>query len=161
MKKILSSLAILGLLASFTLPQAQAATDEQWVKTPPPTSEPSWGIAMSEDTGAQAPIAELISVKSDDYKADLAKVFAIKSCKSYKSDECPRDEYQRYTTPLGFCSADSQNNCVEEVIARGTDGKKLNVKFLRNFPEENKYDFTGDDDFNLPEGATTFLVDIP
>ena len=161
MKKILTSLSIVGLLASLVLPQAHAATDEQWAKTPPPTSEPSWGIAMSEDTGAQAPIAELISVKSDDYKADLGKVLAIKACKSYKSDECPRDEYQRYTTPVGFCSAESQSNCVEEVIARSSDGKKLNVKFLRNFPEEGKYDFTGDDDFNLPEGATTFLVDIP
>ena len=161
MKKILASLTIVGLLASFVLPQAQAATDEQWVKTPPPTSEPSWGIAMNEDTGAQAPYAELISVKSDDYKVDLGKVLAIKACKSYKSEECPRDEYQRYTTPLGFCSADSQSNCVEEVIARGIDGKNLSVKFLRNFPEESTYDFTGDDEFNLPEGATTFLVDIP
>ena len=160
-KKILSSLVIVGLLASFVLPQAHAATDEQWIKTGPPTSEPSWGIAMNEDTGAQAPYAELISVKSDDYKADLGKVLAIKACKSYKSEECPRDEYQRYTTPLGYCSADSQSNCVEEVIARGPDGKKLSVKFLRNFPEENKYDFVGDDEFNLPEGATTFLTDIP
>lgn len=161
MKKILTSLTIVGLLASFVLPQAQAATDEQWVKTGPSTSEPSWGIAMNEDTGAQAPYAELISVKSDDYKVDLGKVLAVNACKSYKSDECPRDEYQRYTTPLGFCSVDSQSNCVEEVIARGTDGKNLSVKFLRNFPEESNYDFTGDDDFNLPEGANTFLVDIP
>ena len=160
-KKILSGLTIAGLFASLVLPQAQAATDEQWTKTPPPTAEPSWGIAMSEDTGAQAPYAELISVKSDDYKAELGKVLAIKACKSYKSEECPRDEYQRYTTPLGFCSADSQSNCVEEVIARSSDGKKLNVKFLRNFPDESKYDFAGDDEFNLPEGATTFLAEIP
>lgn len=161
MKKILTSLTIVGLLASLVLPQSQAATDEQWVKSAPPTSEPSWGIVMDEDTGTQAPFAELISAKSDDYKAELGKVLAIKACKSYKSDECPRDEYQRYTTPLGFCTVDSQSNCVEEVITRASDGKKLSVKFLKNFPEESTYDFTGDDDFNLPEGATTFLVDIP
>jgi hypothetical protein len=161
LKKILSGLTIAGLLAAFVLPQAYAASDEQWEKTPPPTAEPSWGIAMNEDTGAQAPYAELISVKADNYETDLGKVLAVKACKSYKSDECSRDEYQRYTTPLGFCSTDSQSNCVEEVLARGSDGKKLSVKFLRNFPEESTYDFAGDDDFNLPEGATTFLVDIP
>jgi hypothetical protein len=80
MKKFLSGLTVVGLLASLVLPQAQAATDEQWEKTGPPTSEPSWGIAMNEDTGAQAPYAELISVKSEKCSLlRLVKVIRVKS----------------------------------------------------------------------------------
>ena len=49
MKKLLSALTVVGLLATLVLPQAQAVTDEQWYKSGPPTTEPSWGIAMVED----------------------------------------------------------------------------------------------------------------
>ena len=56
-----------------------------------------------------------------------------------------------------FCA----RNIHEEVIAKDASGAKLEVKFLRNFPDENKYDFVGDGAANLPDGCTTFLVDIP
>ncbi len=160
-KKILSGLTVAGLLASFVLPQAHAAPDEQWVKTPPPTSEPSWGILMAEDTGTQAPIAELISVKAENYVGQGGKVLEVKACKDFTEAECPRDQYQRYTTPLNLCLSEKDGNCVEEVIAKDSTGSKLAVNFLRNFPEENPYDFVGDIASNLPDGGTTFLVDIP
>ena len=87
MKKILTSLTIVGLLASFVLPQAQAATDEQWYKSGPPTTEPSWGIAMVEDTGDQSPQSYLLSVKAEEYVTDRGKVLGVKSCKNYTDAE--------------------------------------------------------------------------
>ena len=158
--RILSLLSIAGLALSL-ISTAVAAPDEQWVKTGPPNNEPSWGILMAEDTGTQAPIAELISVKAENYEGQGGKVVAVKACKDFTEAECPRDQFQRYTTPLNLCLSEKDGNCVEEVIAKDSSGAKLEVNFLRNFPEENKYDFVGEPLANLPDGGTTFLVDIP
>ena len=157
-----SKLLALLLIFSFAIPvSAIAAPDEQWIKTGPPSEGPSWGILMNEDTGTQAPVAELISVKADNYEGIGGKVTAVKACKDFTEVECPRDQYQRYSTPLNLCLSAKDANCVEEIIAKDASGTKLEVKFLRNFPEENKFDFVGDVAANLPDGGTTFLVDIP
>jgi len=158
--RIISLLSAVGLTFSL-VGSAVAAPDEQWIKTGPPNNEASWGILMAEDTGTQAPVAELISVKAENYVGEGGKVTAVKACKDFTEAECPRDQYQRYATPLNLCLSDKDANCVEEVIAKDASGAKLEVKFLRNFPEENKYDFVGDVAANLPDGGTTFLVDIP
>jgi len=158
--RVLSLLSAVGLALSL-VSSAVAAPDEQWIKTGPPNNEPSWGILMAEDTGTQAPVAELISVKADNYVGQGGKVTAVKACKDFTEVECPRDQFQRYATPLNLCLSDKDANCVEEVIARDASGAKLEVNFLRNFPEESKYDFVGDVAANLPDGGTTFLVDIP
>jgi hypothetical protein len=158
--RIFSLLSAVGLALSL-ISSAVAAPDEQWIKTGPPNNEPSWGILMAEDIGTQAPIAELVSVKAENYVGQGGKVTAVKACKDFTEAECPRDQFQRYSTPLNLCLSDKDANCVEEVIARDASGAKLEVNFLRNFPEENKYDFIGDAAANLPDGGTTFLVDIP
>ncbi len=158
--RVLSLLSAMGLTLSL-IGSAVAAPDEQWIKTGPPNNEPSWGILMAEDTGTQAPVAELISVKAESYEGMGGKVTAVKACKDFSEAECPRDQYQRYATPLNLCLSDKDANCIEEVIARDSAGTKLEVKFLRNFPEENEFDFVGDVAANLPDGGTTFLVDIP
>jgi hypothetical protein len=158
--RVLSLLSAVGLALSL-VSSAVAAPDEQWIKTGPPDNEPSWGILMAEDTGTQAPIAELVSIKADNYEGKGGKVTAVKACKDFTEAECPRDQFQRYATPLNLCLSEKDANCVEEVIARDASGAKLEVNFLRNFPEENKYDFVGDAAANLPDGGTTFLVDIP
>ena len=64
--RIISLLSAVGLTFSL-VGSAVAAPDEQWIKTGPPNNEASWGILMAEDTGTQAPVAELISVKAENY----------------------------------------------------------------------------------------------
>jgi hypothetical protein len=157
---VLSLLSAVGLTFS-VLTSATAAPDEQWIKTPPPSAVPSWGILMAEDIGTQSPVAELISVKAENYVGQGGKVLAVKACKNFTEAECPRDQYQRYSTPLNLCSTEKDGNCVEEVIARDASGAKLEVNFLRNYPVEKEFDFVGDPGSNLPDGGTTFLVDIP
>ncbi|MFM9151340.1 MAG: hypothetical protein ACKOPU_03595 [Candidatus Planktophila sp.] len=158
--RVVSLLSTTAIVLSL-LSTAYAAPDEQWIKTGPPNDVPSWGILMAEDTGTQSPIAELISVKADSYEGQGGKVLEVKACKDFTEVECPRNQFQRYTTPLNLCLTEKDANCVEEVIARDATGAKLEVNFLRNFPEENPYDYVGDSAANLPDGGTTFLVDIP
>jgi hypothetical protein len=160
-KKILSSLAIVGLFAAFVLPQAQAASDEQWYKSGPPTTEPSWGIAMVEDTGDQSPNSYLLSIKAEEYQTERGKVLGVKACKDYTEVECPRSEFQTYAAALSACENASDTDCVLEVSATKADGAKLPVEFVRNFPAENEFKFVGDSSVGLPNGDTTYLVKIP
>lgn len=159
--KTLSSLTVIGFLVAFTLPQAQATTDEQWIKTAPPTSEPSWGIAMVEDTGDQSPSSYLLSIKAEEYKTERGKVLSVKACKNYTKAECPPTEFQSYAAALSACDNNADDNCVLDVSARKANGTKLDVKFVRNFPAEHKYKFLGDSSVGLPNGDTTYLVRIP
>ena len=161
MKKILTSLTIVGLLASFVLPQAQAATDEQWYKSGPPTTEPSWGVAMVEDTGDQSPQSYMLSVKAEEYVTDRGKVLGVKACKDYTEAECSRSEFQTYAAALSACENSADTDCVLEVSATKASGSKLAVEFVRNFPDENTFKFVGDSSVGLPNGDSTYLVKIP
>ena len=161
MKKILSSLAIVGLFAAFVLPQARAASDEQWYKSGPPTTESSWGIAMVEDTGDQSPNSYLLSIKAEEYQTERGKVLGVKACKDYTEVECPRSEFQTYAAALSACENASDTDCVLEVSATKASGAKLAVEFVRNFPDENSFKFVGDSSVGLPNGDSTYLVKIP
>jgi hypothetical protein len=161
MKKFLSALTVVGLLATLVLPQAQAATDEQWYKSGPPTSEASWGIAMVEDTGDQSPQSYLLSIKADQYETERSKVLSVKSCKNYTDAECPRDEFHTYAAALSACDNAADNDCVLEVSATKANGSKLAVEFVRNFPAENSFQYVGDSSVGLPNGDSTYLVRIP
>jgi hypothetical protein len=160
-KRIFSGLTVIALLTSLVLPHAQAATDEQWVKSAPPTSAPSWGIAMVEDTGDQSPHSYMLSVKAEEYVTERGKVLGVKACKNYTDADCPHNEFQSYAAALSACENTADDNCVLDVSAVKADGTKLAVEFVRNFPAENKFEFVGDSSVGLPNGDTTYLVRIP
>jgi len=161
MKKLLSSLTVVGLLATLVLPQAQAVTDEQWYKSGPPTTESSWGIAMVEDTGDQSPSSYMLSIKAEEYQTERGKVLGVKACKDYTEAECSRSEFQTYAAALSACENAADTDCVLEVSATKTNGSKLAVEFVRNFPDENAFKFVGDSSVGLPNGDSTYLVKIP
>jgi hypothetical protein len=161
MKKFLTGLTVVGLLASLVLPQAQAATDEQWYKSGPPTSEASWGIAMVEDTGDQSPSSYMLSIKAEEYQTERGKVLGVRACKDYTEAECSRSEFQTYAAALSACENAADTDCVLEVSATKANGSKLAVEFVRNFPDENAFKFVGDSSVGLPNGDSTYLVKIP
>jgi hypothetical protein len=161
MKKFLSGLTIIGLLATLVLPQAHAVTDEQWYKSGPPTTEPSWGIAMVEDTGDQSPSSYMLSIKAEEYQSERGKVLGVKACKDYTEAECSRSEFQTYAAALSACENTADTDCVFEVSATKANGSKLAVEFVRNFPAENSFQYVGDSSVGLPNGDSTYLVKIP
>ena len=160
-RNFLKFAGIFALAGALIAPTAQAVSDEQWYKSGPPSNEASWGIAMVEDTGDQSPHSYLLSIKAEEYQTDRGKVLGVKSCKDYTEAECPRTEFQTYTAALSACENSADENCVQEVSAKKTDGTKLAVEFVRNFPAENKFEFVGDSSVGLPNGDTTYLVRIP
>ncbi len=160
-RNLLKFAGIFALAGALLAPTAQAVTDEQWYKSGPPTNEPSWGIAMVEDTGDQSPQSYLLSIKADQYETERGKVLSVKSCKNYTDAECPRDEFHTYAAALSACENTADDNCVLDVSAKKADGTKLAVEFVRNFPVENSFKYVGDSSVGLPDGDTTYLVRIP
>ena len=167
-KVLIGSLAALTLftfagpsLADTSSPPA-SVSDEEWQKSPPPTSDASWGILAQGITQTFTMFAhpQLMSFKADRYEIGTGKVLSVKVCRSFAESECPRDEYQKYGAPLGMCNADSLD-CIEEVGATSSSGEKLSVNFVKEFPGKTGWDFVGNATYNLPTSGSSFLVDVP
>jgi hypothetical protein len=161
MKKILSALSF-TLFSIFLISNSYATSDEEWRQTPPPSSDASWGILAQGITQSYSTFAHpnLMSFAADKYEIGKGKILSVKVCHSFATTECPRDEYQKYGSPLGICINES-TDCVEEVGAISPEGKKLEVKFIKDFPGKTGLEFQGDPAANLPTSGSSFLVDIP
>ena len=160
MKKFLAlviGVAFLG--SSLTIVHADVIPDEQWVKTGPTAEGGSWGINTAD--GFEAPAAYLTSTKADNYDPNAGKTISVSTCTSFENSVCPHDEYQYFETPLSFCATATDFDCVKDVFATKDDGTKIDYKFVRNFPESNKYAFKGDRLAKLPNSGYSVVVDIP
>lgn len=120
-----------------------------------------WGMQARGITGTMAISSQpaLLSFLSDEYIVTKSEVKGVKLCGSFPSSDCPTSQFTRFVTPFGMCK-DFKTDCIEEVFAE-SDGKKLEVKFVRYFPESTETKFSGNEEVNLPSSATTFLISIP
>lgn len=161
MKKLLSVILAIAL-SSFVITANAAAPDEEWRQSPPPTADASWGILAQGITQTYTMFAhpQLMSFKADKYEIGTGKVLTVKACNSFAESECPRDEFQKYGSPVGMCNADS-SDCIEEVAATTATGEKLAVNFVKDFPGKTGWEFVGDKAANLPTSGSSFLVDVP
>jgi hypothetical protein len=162
MKKLLAILIGLAILGgTVTSVSAADIPDEQWTQTSPTEAGGSWGIAMTDDLGLESPVGYLVSIKSDTYQWGSGKQLAIRTCSSFPSANCPSDEYQEFTTPVGLCSSGNDYDCVDQILAEKADGTKLPYTFVRSFPETNQFAFSGNKESKLPKSGNSFIVDIP
>lgn len=160
MKRILIALIGLALVAgSATSVRAADLPDEQWLKTGPTEEGGSWGINTAD--GFESPVGYMTSTKADTYDDATGKTISVTTCSSFRSSECPRNEYQGFETPLSFCSSNSDTDCIKDVLINKEDGTKIDFKFVRNFPETNKFAFTGDLAARLPDSGHSVLIDVP
>ena len=159
-----ASVSLILTLLTLNLAPASSAgiPDEEWQKSGPPTSSPSWGFLSRAITETSVEFAHpyLMSFTADKYEVGTGKVLKVKKCNSMPTTECPLTEFQRYSTPLGMCAGD-EGDCIESVTAKNFEGKNLSVRFLRNFAEKTGWEFEGDRKLNLPKSGQQFLVDIP
>jgi hypothetical protein len=161
-KKLLTVLIGFALVAgSASSVRAADIPDEQWVKTGPTEAGGSWGIAMTDNLGSESPVGYLVSIKSDTYMYGSGKQLSARTCSSFPSADCPTDEYQAYETPIGMCKDDSDFDCVADLITNKADGTKLEYKFVRSFPDTNRFAFKGNKSAKLPNSGNSIVVDIP
>jgi hypothetical protein len=152
---------ILTLVLALSLLSVSAQANASWKPSPPPTSDPYWGILAQGIVQSYATFAgpALLSFTADRYVLNEGKVLTVDSCSTFPNDACPESEYQRYVSPMGMCK-NYEKDCVEEVFAF-QGGKKLEVNFQRYFPMPTSQSFKGNSSFNLPTSGSTFLVSIP
>lgn len=160
MKKFLALLIGIAVAAgSGTSVGAADIPDEQWVKSGPTATGGSWGINTAD--GVESPAAYLTSTKADNYDPGTGKTISVSTCSSFEESICPHNEYQYFETPLSFCANPEDFDCVADILASKEDGSKLDYKFVRHFPESNKYAFKGDKNAKLPNSGYSVVVDIP
>ena len=140
-----------------------AATDEAWVQTPPPTAEASWGILAQgiSQTYTSFATPSLMSFTSDGYQFGVSKVIAVKKCDAMGGADCPLSEFQKYHSPMSFCSASNSTDCIQEVTAKSASGASLQVNYLGPYGGDPSWSFKGNSSMNLPTSGQSFLVDIP
>jgi hypothetical protein len=82
-------------------------------------------------------------------------------CQKIGDKGCEAEKYFQYNALLGLCDSVNTTNCVTEVFATNTEGKRIVGKFVEDFPGKTAYTYPGDPSVGLPAGASSFIVDFP
>jgi hypothetical protein len=82
-------------------------------------------------------------------------------CQKIGDKGCEATKYFQYNALLGLCDSTITTNCVSEVFATSSSGKRVVGKFVEDFPGKTQYSFPGDPNIGLPAGASSFIVDFP
>ena len=161
MKKLIAILSVF-LIFSTGLASAGVVPDEQFVRSAPPTDAPSRGMAIddAETMGIFSTMQAHVGNGSIMGKSPLESRV---NCESIGAKDCEIDSKNlfMYRAALDYCENSTSVDCVKSVGAIDKDGSKLAVNFVENFPKVAANGFKGNADLKLPDGKTTFIVDIP
>ncbi len=163
MKKSITALvAICLMFLSITAVNAFDYPDEQWMPSGPPTEASSYGMELRAGGNEPAnPYSYIMNFKTDGYVMQQSKVLDVKECKSLTSAECAKPGWLNYVALLGMCDSTNTVDCVESISAKKEDGTDLPVTYAGNFPLDNIREYKGNSNLNLPNGKSSFLLDIP
>jgi hypothetical protein len=141
---------------------AQAATvpDEQFAIANPPTDDRYTGINLADINFSVDSISMLEAFTADGTNRNSTILTKVQ-CQKIGDVGCESDKYFQYNALLGPCDLTTATNCVSEVFATNSAGKRVVGKFVENFPGTTKYTYPGDPTVGLPTGASSFIVDFP
>ena len=134
--------------------------DEQFVITNPLTDERHTGINLADINFSVNSISMLEAFTADGTTRD-SRILAKVQCQKIGDVGCESEKYFQYNALLGLCDSTLTTNCVAEVFATNSAGKRVVGKFVENFPGTTKYTYPGDATVGLPTGASSFIVDFP
>ena len=163
MKKIRTTvIAIALVLATGAQGIAFAAVvpDEQFVITNPLTDDRHTGIKLADVNFSVDSISMLEAFTADGTTRD-SRILTKVQCQKIGDAGCESDKYFQYNALLGLCDSTLTTNCVAEVFATNSAGKRVVGKFVENFPGKTSYTYPGDASVGLPTGASSFIVDFP
>ena len=161
MKKLIGLLSLL-LLLPIAIANADLVPDEQFIRTGPPTDAPSRGMVI-DDAETMAIFSSLQAHTGNGSIMGQSPLESRVNCTSVGSIDCEVDTKNlfMYRAALDFCANSTSSDCVKSVGAIDKNGKILAVNFVENFPKVAPNGFQGDAALKLPDGKTTFIVDIP
>lgn len=124
-------------------------------------------LRMSSSAHIQYQVDEQFRDKNQ-WEIGLDKIKNFRECRGDGSNCFPRqgtsnENYRnKYTAVLGGCRTDKDLNCVMSLNVTTSDGKLHEGTILfDNFRGESLQNFKGNPKIDLPDGNSSFLVDIP
>lgn len=149
-------------LTSISFPHAIAVDtpDEQFVIPLSPSGDRYTALYVQDNGALRNPVVKLEAKDSISHRAD-DEISSLVVCKQVGANGCDLDKYLQFDTVLSRCDSFNIHNCVSAVSAINDSGKKFQVDYLDKYPASQPYSYIGDIKLNLPNGGTSFLVDIP
>lgn len=163
MKKFRSVVVAISLVIATGIPGMATGAgipDEQFVIVNPPTDDRYTGINLADTNFAVDSISMLEAFTADGTSRDSTILTKVQ-CQKIGDVGCESEKYFQYNALLGPCDSTLLTNCVSEVFATNSAGKRVVGKFVENFPGTTKYTYPGDATIGLPTGASSFIVDFP
>ena len=140
--------------------QAAVIPDEQFVISNPLSDDRYTGINLADVNFSVDSISMLEAFTADGTSRD-SRILTKVQCQKIGDVGCESDKYFQYNALLGLCDSTLVTNCVSQVFATNSAGKRVVGKFVENFPGTTKYTYPGDSTVGLPTGASSFIVDFP
>ena len=153
-----SVLLIAVVLVSPTLAHGVDSIPEQWATLPAPGAG-YIGYEANETAFANTEASTWINFTSDNGKID-GKVTKVAICNTGSEDGCTYSVFSSYRAVLPVCADAADINCISEIFATDTTGKKLTVGSSTIFPTNNPQAFAGSKALNVPRGSGAALVSI-
>ena len=161
-KMCFSALISTVALTTITFPSAMAVDtpDEQFVVPKAPSGDRYTALYVQDNGALRNPVVKLEAKDSLSHTAN-DEISSLVICKHVGESGCGLDKYLQFDTVLSRCSNLNSHDCVSSVFAKEDSGKSFQVNYLEDYPASPPYNFKGDSKLNLPNGGTSFLVDIP
>ena len=161
MKRLGQFGALLVSLALITPAIAHSADSipEQWAQLAAPGAG-YIGYEANEAAFANTEASTWINFTSSNGKMD-GKVTKVAICNTGAEDGCAFSVYSYYRAVLPVCVDASDINCISDIFAMDSTGKKLTVSSATVFPKDNPQAFAGNKTLNVPRGSGAALVSIP
>jgi len=153
-----SVLLIAVALVSPTLAHGVDSIPEQWATLPAPGAG-YIGYEANETAFANTEASTWINFTSDNGKID-GKVTKVAICNTGSEDGCTYSVFSSYRAVLPVCADAADINCISEIFATDSTGKKLTVGSSTIFPTNNPQAFAGSKALNVPRGSGAALVSI-
>jgi hypothetical protein len=153
-----SVLLIAVVLVSPTLAHGVDSIPEQWATLPAPGAG-YIGYEANESAFANTEASTWINFTSDNGKIDV-KVTKVAICNTGSEDGCTYSVFSSYRAVLPVCADAADINCISEIFATDSTGKKLTVGSSTIFPTNNPQAFAGSKALNVPRGSGAALVSI-
>lgn len=139
---------------------AATIPDEQFTMANPPTDDRYTGINLADINFSVDSLSMLEAFTADGTTRE-SRILTKMQCQKIGDVGCEPDKYFQYNALLGLCDSTLTTNCVSEVFATNSAGKRVVGKFVESFPGTTKYTYPGDATVGLPTGASSFIVDFP
>jgi hypothetical protein len=161
-KVCFSALISAVALTTIAFPSAMAVDipDEQFVVPKAPSGDRYTALYVQDNSALRNPVVKLEAKDSLSHTAN-DEISSLVTCKQVGESGCELDKYLQFDTVLSRCDNLNTHDCVSSVSARNDSGKTYQVNYLENYPASLPYIYKGNSKLNLPNGGTSFLVDIP